>query len=794
MIRFGTKAETLQRISRYSSTFIVPTFEYCTYENWQHNSVSVSTDLASKFSGKLLAVRSSALIEDSTNASMAGAFESILNVPAEAKDIEKAISDVFSSYGKNIVKGDQVIIQEMVHNVAISGVAMTHNLQDGAPYYTISYDDFSGRTDTITSGLHPHKTIIVHRFCPDVMIKSPRIRAVLRLIRDIESVMGTRPMDIEFAVDDNFTPYLLQVRPITTDQSWTRNIDLFVNTAIQTAGTHLQKLDVPAFGLYGQRTVYANMPDWNPAEIIQDVPHPLAASLYRHLITRQVWADARTEMGYHAVQGVDLMKLVAGHAYIDVRASLNSLLPADLDQDVGERFINTSIDRLINEPAFHDKLEFELAITVHTPDFDEDFDRIFPEISTQAREQFECKLKELTGSLVSLQKDSSLVTAEQDIRKLEQIQSNRSLQTDEISFDESIEDMLSVLSVECMQFGTKPFAILARHGFIAQSFLKSIVNRGILSSDRCEDLKSSIDTIASDLSDMMRDVSNGVRTVDAFMSSFGHVRPGSYDITSPRYADRQGLFTSSNSGASEKKHKSDFTFNAQETEDIEQALRQSGIQDLTAEEFYQYLSRSIAGREWGKLIFTRHLSDMLELITKWGEARNISRADLSFLDVGWLLDSGFSSGIGNKDSVIEKMLLKNREEWDVSASVCMPHALFSDNDLYVIPLHRSMPNFVTRLETEAEVVTLDNASMGGEEIDNKIVCIRSADPGFDWIFSRNIAGLITQHGGPNSHMAIRCTEFELPAAIGVGEELFARLSKAEKVSIDCAKKNIEVRH
>ena len=32
-------------------------------------------------------------------------------------------------------------------------------------------------------------------------------------------------------------------------------------------------------------------------------------------------------MGYKLIEGVDLMKIVAGHAYIDVRASLNSLLP-----------------------------------------------------------------------------------------------------------------------------------------------------------------------------------------------------------------------------------------------------------------------------------------------------------------------------------------------------------------------------------------------------------------------------------------------------------------------------------
>ena len=47
-----------------------------------------------------------------------------------------------------------------------------------------------------------------------------------------------------------------------------------------------------------------------------------------------------------------------------------------------------------------------------------------------------------------------------------------------------------------------------------------------------------------------------------------------------------------------------------------------------------------------------------------------------------------------------------------------------------------------------------------------IVFIRSADPGYDWLFNRGIAGLVTEHGGANSHMAIRAAEFGLPAAIG----------------------------
>ena len=76
-------------------------------------------------------------------------------------------------------------------------------------------------------------------------------------------------------------------------------------------------------------------------------------------------------------------------------------------------------------------------------------------------------------------------------------------------------------------------------------------------------------------------------------------------------------------------------------------------------------------------------------------------------------------------------------------------------------------------------------------LENKIIIIEKADPGYDWIFGRNITGLITKFGGANSHMAIRSAEFGLPAVIGIGEQLYNEVSAACIVEIDCKKSNIE---
>ena len=70
--------------------------------------------------------------------------------------------------------------------------------------------------------------------------------------------------------------------------------------------------------------------------------------------------------------------------------------------------------------------------------------------------------------------------------------------------------------------------------------------------------------------------------------------------------------------------------------------------------------------------------------------------------------------------------------------------------------------------------------------------IPQADPGYDWLFGQDIAGLITKYGGANSHMAIRSAEFGLPAAIGVGETLYASFTGAQVLELDAGNRRIQV--
>ena len=98
------------------------------------------------------------------------------------------------------------------------------------------------------------------------------------------------------------------------------------------------------------------------------------------------------------------------------------------------------------------------------------------------------------------------------------------------------------------------------------------------------------------------------------------------------------------------------------------------------------------------------------------------------------------------------------------------------------------PNFVTQNAVSGKVVTIEKK----EKLPGNIVFIESADPGYDWLFTYPIAGLVTAYGGVNSHMAIRANELNLPAVIGAGEELFRTWINKNEIRIDCAAKRVEI--
>jgi len=781
---FGTKAETLERLKKLVRKSWIPDLYYFSVAEWEQSPQTILEALKTHFDGRRLAVRSSAFNEDGAIQSLAGAFQSCLNVDTRNEDaLRKAVLKVIGSYSGN--PHDQVLVQPMVEDVAISGVIMTHDLSNGAPYYIINYDDESGKTDVITGGTGVNKTVVIHHHANLAYIESPRVARWLEMTREIEHLCGGRiPLDIEFAQSRDGSLYLLQVRRIAVQKNWNRAIQTRLSEALENLEQFFMEHARPRWGLAGSTTILGQMPDWNPAELIGTQPAPLSISLFRFLITDSVWQEARTSMGYRPVPQEPLMVLLAGRPYIDVRNSFNSFLPAGLPPSLENSLIDAWLHRLASHPEYHDKVEFEVAQTVLDFAFEENLESRYGDaLTAEGREAYREKVRGLTSRNVSLDPGRSLPRALDRVEELRQSQEG----SPEISKWPPLLRALRLLE-ECRQNGSLQFSIIARHGFMAEALLRSAIRRGAWSAERGEEFKRTLRTIAGELGQDFGRVMKGDLRREEFLQRYGHLRPGTFDILSPRYDQREDLFRDGQFVYDSTDRRPEyFTLTSREAAAFQALLAESEL-SVAPEELLSYAGQAIVGREYSKFVFTRHLSEAMESIAEWGETIGLTRDDLSYLTLHDLAETLHTPVTRDREGYFHDIAESRRAYAREMRGIRLGYILRDVHDLFVVPLHRGAANFVTTRSIERECILLDNRMAGQANLFNKIACIESADPGFDWIFTKGIAGLVTKFGGANSHMTIRCAELGLPAAIGVGEQTFERLAAASRIELRCGEK------
>jgi phosphohistidine swiveling domain-containing protein len=773
-----TKAQSLIQASKLVKRFRVPRLKIFSRAEIEDEISCVTGEIRRDFSG-LVVVRSSASDEDGENLARAGEYDSFLSVDSQnPEDLEKALNGVLASYDEKSLNGrsEEVLVQEMVKELCMSGVAFTHDLNTGAPYYVINYDDTSGTTDSVTSGNEwSNRTLYIYRNATQDL-KSERFNCLVMAIQELEEALENRFLDIEFALDHSFTPFLLQVRPISTSANWNRSLSNKIDSALRDAGSFVQEKFMRQAGLVGKTTVFGQMPDWNPAEMIGRAPKALAMSLYRQLITKDAWRKAREEMGYWTPRGHELMVSIAGQPFIDTRLSFSSFLPNGLSYSTGNKIVDTWNDTLKDNPGLHDKIEFEIAITILCLEAEKNAKNSLLKVLTEEElSEFISSLRVLTTKILSGQGAGSISNALRKLKVLSEIQSQQEKT-----------HSLETLVADCIEYGTIPFAVLARHGFIANTFLNSLVSQGLLSELELEEFNSSLNTIATEFVKDMELASSGHSDTNTFMNKYGHLRPGTYDILSPRYDSIEGLIKKKDSSKKTQRDCVQFKLESCKMEAITNALKPYNIDGFDASRFFKYCREAIEGREYGKFIFTRSVSSLLERLADIGERHNLSREEIAHIPLEKFLEMEYSSfHRENCEQELRALSEANRELHHVTVSIRLPQVLHDPEGINVIPFQVSHPNFVTSSKVVAESIIVTSQDID-TDISGKIVLIEGADPGYDWIFSANISGLITKFGGVNSHMAIRCAEFSLPAAIGCGEQRFDLLSRSVRIQLDCA--------
>ncbi len=770
LVAFKTKAESLEMLAPLLSNARVLPQVRCTVGDWRSDAAKVLTSvtIASWGSGRVI-VRSSARREDGAGGnSHAGRYDSVPDVTGTSALVE-AIERVIASFGEEVSADDQIFVQPMLDRVSMAGVAFSRS-PGGGPYFIVNYDDQSGSTERVTAGDGDNlETFFCLKSKPDAC---PRpLAPILALVSELESLLGCDAIDVEFAVGGDGELYLLQVRPLTVDPRAVSDAD--VDAALANIAQKVELLSRPHPYLYGSRAVFGVMPDWNPAEIIGIRPRPLSLSLYRELITDAIWAYQRDNYGYRNLRSFPLLASFHGLPYIDVRVSFNSFVPRDVPDELGNRLVNYYIDRLLTEPHLHDKVEFEIVFSCYTLDLPKRMERLAGYgFSSEDLVELAGGLRRLTNGI--MHGESALWRGDRAKIDLlaERLPAIRNAEIDKIS-------RIYWLIEDCKRYGTLPFAGLARAGFIAVQMLRSFVEMGVLNAEAAETFMASIDTVGSRIGE---DLARLSRT--DFLTRYGHLRPGTYDILSPRYDEAPDLYFDWSNAPPRSSPRPSFAFSIQQLRRVEELLKEHEL-DIDVLSLIEFIKTGIESREYSKFVFTRSLSDALSLIKQLGEEHGISDADCAFLDYDAIRK--LYSESGSVREVLLQSVAHGKQRHALSRNLVLPPVIASPADVFAFHLPPSQPNFITRKNVTASVASVTDPP---ESFAGRILFVPSADPGFDWIFSRNISGFVTQFGGANSHMAIRANELGIPAVIGAGEVLFRRWQAARKLCLDCTNQRV----
>jgi len=266
-----------------------------------------------------------------------------------------------------------------------------------------------------------------------------------------------------------------------------------------------------------------------------------------------------------------------------------------------------------------------------------------------------------------------------------------------------------------------------------------------------------------------------------FKVKYGHLRPGTYDIMSKRY-DEKNYFNFSKKIYSQIDH-NEFKFTNQQKNLIKKLLIKNNFKNISFEDLIEYIKSSIAAREYSKFVFTKSISHILNIINNYSRIKKIHKKHLINLPINLFLKKKLSI------KKIIKISIDNDKFHRITKALKLPQIIHEDTSSFVAPFQINIPNFITSKKVEG-IKKIVSTNTINEKLDNKIILIEGADPGYDWIFTHKIKGLVTKFGGANSHMAIRSSEFGIPAAIGCGENIFNELSDYDYIMLNCEDKII----
>ena len=731
-LSYGNKAKNLEYVAK-NTDIEIPYFKEI-YLNDLNN----IENIVDSFSQKIM-IRSNSSSEDKEYSSSAGKYLSI--GPIERNDLEtikKSWEMVVGSYEEQ--DNQSVIFQNYIENAKSVSVLTSYKVGSDSAYRTFS-TYYGSETDAITSGKYSEiNNFFMHRSFDILPKKYEKYNVYLKIITQLEDLFKNKQLDIEMVLDKNNSPQLLQVRPLMGKKLNKESI-FDEKNAIDRNLKNYKKLNKTTADRFGTNQIYSNMSDMNPAEMIGKKPDNIAFGLYKFMFTDTTWNIQRGEFGYRKYSGGKLMELFNNVAYINVNHSLNSFLTRNLQKESCEEIINYQLNKLKENPHLHDSIEFDISRSSYVFDTVEEFSKEYKNIISPSEIiKWHNDLIQIdTQNKSTLEKNKKIILS--TFSKLDK------------SFEYSKKENIKLIR-DTMAL---PFTHHSRLGFVYFAQLNSLLKKEVITEDQKKLLLLSVNSISTKMKADAYEVKIGKKTLEDFLDVYGHIRAGNYNLLSSNLKNNlnftESLINNSQQPLEDNILPKDIYMN------IEKYFMINEI-PLEASAWIDMFQEGISTRENSKFYYTKGIDGILNEV---GEKNTSDRELFDLLDIEF-----------NEENTSD-MRLKN---------VLMPDLITSNEDFYFYEEMSKNGNYIGQGTVIGDVLLIDNEANRPNNLENKIVVIPAADPGWDWIFNYKIKSLVTKYGGPNSHMAIRCAEHNIPAILGVGENNFTVISNSKSLKID----------
>ena len=739
-LNYKNKAKNLEFVKN-NSNIKIPYFKEIAFDDFENIEETLG-----KFSEQII-IRSNSSKEDTDETSSAGKFLSI--GPIDKNDIslvKKSWNEVLQSYEKE--DNNTVIFQDYVDGAKSVSVLTSYKVGTDSPYRTFS-TYYGSQTDAVTSGRYNKiKNFFIHRSLDNLPEKFKEYYKFFKIQNQLENLFGNKQLDIEIVTDQKEEPLLLQVRPLMGKVI--KKEPIMVERSVIDENVKRYKELIPTTDdRFGTNQIYSNMSDMNPAEMIGKKPDNIAFSLYRFMFTDTTWNKQRGEFGYRIYSGGKLMELFNNVAYINVNHSLNSFLTRNIKNETCEKIINYQLNKLETYPHLHDSIEFDISRSSYTFETDEKFGEEYKNIIDR----------------------KEIIQWHHDLIEIDSFNSSTLHKNNEIILDafSKLDDSFQYLDKENIKFVRDnmalPFTHHSRLGFVYFAQLNNFLKNGVINEEEKQNLLLSVNSISTKMKQDAYRVKTGDISLNDFLILYGHVRAGNYNLSSSNLKSNisfaESLINTSNEPIPSEPLKIDIF------KKIDDYFNLNKI-SYTSENWVEMFQLAVSTRENSKFYYTKGIDGILN---------EIEEKDISDRELFQLLDFEYNDMNTFNQKIVDTL---------------MPDVVTSSDDFYAYEEMNKDGNYIGQGTVTGEILFLDGTENNKNNLDDKIIVIPAADPGWDWIFNYKIKSLITEFGGPNSHMAIRCAEHNIPAILGIGEKNFSAILNSKNLVVDFSNENFTI--